>query len=149
MSRGKIRVIFHIHDSSITRPFNGRFEVLHSDSFDDGFLSDIKENNYLYTLSDLLNDGDYLEEVIDNSDEFGLYKEGDTIEFIADFFLEGQCGLDGEYDEQCWIENVKHRKLTKRQEAHFLPFDSIELDKIPIEEGDKIELIEPKGPVFK
>ncbi len=121
--RGKVRLyVFHTGKrDSYAEP-----EVLESEYFDDGILSDVDvaKGSILGVLSHEIHSmGWYLwrgsiDEIL------AKYQEGDTVEIVADAHVEysqswTDCGY--EYDAQGWFQNEMHRKLTPEQVKYFCP----------------------------
>ncbi len=130
MNLGRIRMFIHKLDPK-KESWEKEYEILNHETFEEGLISDIDvDRECPHGMDEYIQDAD-LEREIENISELDAYVAGDVIEVVADFHEQSSCDYYGEWDSECWFENVKHRKLTKEQTLMFTG-EEIEPELIPL-----------------
>lgn len=134
---GKIRIFVH---KTIDVDLGEQIEVLgdKEEFFEDSLISDVNETECKGLLGHEIENGGYgafQKDIIKEIDKYITEEEDDpTIELLADAYIQWyRCGGyedPEECDCNCWLDNIKSRKLNKYQIERFCNDDYVKGDKI-------------------
>ena len=116
---GRMRLF--VHKIERKHSYQDGYEIMASEHFDDGLISDVKPGSSKKILTcEIENGHDLWNESIERI--LRRYKMWDVVEIVADAHVEYSSSFNGEtteHDAQGWFRRIKHRKLNAEQIREF------------------------------